>query len=875
MVKISPDKSQERRHPKTSFRMQYIHYELLVIPFGLTNALAILMDLMNKICRIYLDKFVIVFIDDILIYSRSKDEHKQHLDIILRFLKDEKCLAKIEAIKKWGKITMDLVTKLPWSSRGHDTCNTPKLGRSGIWDRGVLLHRSITQDIYRTTKKSFKTDTLDLTKVLANKSKGNCQLGLGAQSHGVVGVRCGNCLGFRIVLHLTKRLSGILWKVQEGLRNPWKIMEALRNSKSFHQWKVVEYGPSWSFETKCHTEDPCRNKSVISGIRASRFKAMVNEAKKNDASGSAVVDENRGRDNALQHPKKRGDVALCKRSLASGGGNTNHGPKLDVPKPSSFMGKRESRTVNDFLWEMEQYLEGVNVVDDASKIKLATRYLKDTAILYTRRDSSKPKDQKVNHEKGREKGMPNRRARDCRKKEKIEVLKVIGKDLQYVGATINSVKVCALVFWSTHNFVAVDETKRLRINTTKVSGTIKSFANFLCILDGGKTCMVSKDQDDKSKAKTLLAMKLKKGFNKNEPCYLAVTRLETKVEVSNVIERVLDEFKDVIPKELLKKLPPRREVDHTIELETGSMPPSPRQSSLPNATNREELRKQLKELMDAGSIRPSKASYDLFDQLGKARHFTKLDLRSVYYQVLIVEGDEAKTTYVMRKVLFRPRGSQVLGIQDQGRRINNGRCKDKGYPRLGTTNQGYGVEIFPWLGESIPKVHHEMLGDSIPFDGPIEKEPSLDMGRRVTSGVQEFEEGGYEGDGVETTECDHAFQVTYGWIIVYYWRSSNARRRPDRIREPDVKRDRKEVHGARERDNSGSPLLEDLETLFVRFKIRDQDGTFIAAPPDAMADDTTKIFFKNVVRDGFELLHEFSSLNRQENGEDECTIGAL
>ncbi|GKD27811.1 hypothetical protein Tco_1234025 [Tanacetum coccineum] len=55
------------------------------------------------------------------------------------------------------------------------------------------------------------------------------------------------------------------------------------------------------------------------------------------------------------------DVALCKRCLASGGGNTNYRPKLDVPKPSPFMGKWETRTVDDFLWEMEQYLEGVNV----------------------------------------------------------------------------------------------------------------------------------------------------------------------------------------------------------------------------------------------------------------------------------------------------------------------------------------------------------------------------------------------------------------------------------------------------------------------------------------------------------------------------------
>ncbi|GKC36801.1 putative nucleotidyltransferase, ribonuclease H, partial [Tanacetum coccineum] len=94
--------------PKTAFRMRYRHYEFQVMPFGLTNAPAVFMDLMNRVCKPYLDKFVIVFIDDILIYSCNKEEHADHLRIILELLKKEKLYAKFSNCDFWISIVQFL-----------------------------------------------------------------------------------------------------------------------------------------------------------------------------------------------------------------------------------------------------------------------------------------------------------------------------------------------------------------------------------------------------------------------------------------------------------------------------------------------------------------------------------------------------------------------------------------------------------------------------------------------------------------------------------------------------------------------------------------------------------------------------------------------
>ncbi|KAL4017808.1 hypothetical protein IC575_021380 [Cucumis melo] len=81
-------KVKESDIPKTAFQTRYGHYEFLIMPFGLTNAPAAFMDLMNWVFHSYLDQFVIVFIDDILVCSGSKEKHAEHLRIVLQTLRD-------------------------------------------------------------------------------------------------------------------------------------------------------------------------------------------------------------------------------------------------------------------------------------------------------------------------------------------------------------------------------------------------------------------------------------------------------------------------------------------------------------------------------------------------------------------------------------------------------------------------------------------------------------------------------------------------------------------------------------------------------------------------------------------------------------------
>ncbi|GKB69529.1 putative reverse transcriptase domain-containing protein, partial [Tanacetum coccineum] len=137
--------------PKTAFRTRYSHYEFQVMPFGLKNALAVFMDLMNRVCKPFLDKFVIVFIDDILIYSKNKKEHEEHLKTVMELLKKEKFQgihvdpAKIESIKDWES------PKTPTEIRQF-------LGLAGYNRRFIKGFSNIAKSMTKITQKGVKFD---------------------------------------------------------------------------------------------------------------------------------------------------------------------------------------------------------------------------------------------------------------------------------------------------------------------------------------------------------------------------------------------------------------------------------------------------------------------------------------------------------------------------------------------------------------------------------------------------------------------------------------------------------------------------------------------------------------------------------------------
>nr|GEX94868.1 putative reverse transcriptase domain-containing protein [Tanacetum cinerariifolium] len=164
----------EQDIPKTAFRSRYGHYEFQVMPFGLTNAHAVFMDLMNRVCKPYLDKFVIVFIDDILIYSKDEKEHEEHLKAILKLLKGEKLYAKFSKCEFWIS-KVQFLSHVIDSRRIHvdpakiesikdlSSSKTPMeirqfLGLAGYYRRFIEEFSKIAKSMTKLTQKGIKFD---------------------------------------------------------------------------------------------------------------------------------------------------------------------------------------------------------------------------------------------------------------------------------------------------------------------------------------------------------------------------------------------------------------------------------------------------------------------------------------------------------------------------------------------------------------------------------------------------------------------------------------------------------------------------------------------------------------------------------------------
>nr|GEV37368.1 putative reverse transcriptase domain-containing protein [Tanacetum cinerariifolium] len=161
--------------PKTTFRTRYGHYEFQVMPFGLTNAPTVFMDLINRVCKPYLDRYVIVFIDDILIYSKNIKEHEGHLKLILKLLKEEELNAKFSKCEFWllkQKLCSAPILALPEGSGNFVVyCDASHKGLGAVLmqKEKVIAYASRQLKVH---EKNYTTHDLELEFATYSRSEG-------------------------------------------------------------------------------------------------------------------------------------------------------------------------------------------------------------------------------------------------------------------------------------------------------------------------------------------------------------------------------------------------------------------------------------------------------------------------------------------------------------------------------------------------------------------------------------------------------------------------------------------------------------------------------------------------------------------------------
>ncbi|CAA0821481.1 Uncharacterized mitochondrial protein AtMg00860, partial [Striga hermonthica] len=170
-------KIKESDIPKTTFCTRYGHFEFVVMPFGLSNAPTVFMDLMNRVFYPFFDRFVIIFIDDILIYSKSQKEHEEHLRAVLETLRREKLYAKFFKCKFWlqrvafldhiitqAGIEVDpskIAAVQNWSAPKNPSDVRSFLGLAGYYRRFIEGFSKIALPLSQLTRKSVKFEWTD------------------------------------------------------------------------------------------------------------------------------------------------------------------------------------------------------------------------------------------------------------------------------------------------------------------------------------------------------------------------------------------------------------------------------------------------------------------------------------------------------------------------------------------------------------------------------------------------------------------------------------------------------------------------------------------------------------------------------------------
>ncbi|GJZ73065.1 putative reverse transcriptase domain-containing protein [Tanacetum coccineum] len=206
--------------PKTAFRMRYGHFESTVMPFGLTNAPAVLMDLMNWVCEPYLGMFVLIFIDDILAYSKSKEEHEVHLKLVLESLRKEKLLLNpfTSITERNQKYEWSVEQEEAFQTLKNDLCDTPIKQIKTTWFRstdGKKRRRELV--LYGSNLDSIDAagsvrDAIGFEYCLASSSgwtKGTYESDFGGYNEGIL-------IGPELVLETTYKVVLIKEKLKDA-----------------------------------------------------------------------------------------------------------------------------------------------------------------------------------------------------------------------------------------------------------------------------------------------------------------------------------------------------------------------------------------------------------------------------------------------------------------------------------------------------------------------------------------------------------------------------------------------------------------------------------------------------------------------------------